>query len=259
MGYGDDIMATARARVLYEINPVMVEVVNVKGQRYPSEVYSHNPIIATLLHRGPVQTLYDGSHCRPYVDYDKMLETSPTDSIKQATHWVWIPDKMAGPGEIFFAPHEEPRLVDGDYVVIEPHIKPKASPNKDWGFFHYQQVVAALPGVRFVQCDYGLPILDGVDTVKTPTFRDALRLIRDAGGLVSPEGGMHHAAAALGVPAVVLFGGFLSPDVTGYEGHANLAALDAGCGARYDCAHCNQAWLDITVTDVVATIQETIL
>ena len=36
------------------------------------------------------------------------------------------------------------------------------------------------------------------------------------------EGGFAHAAAALSKPAVVIYGGWIPPEVTGYEFHENI-------------------------------------
>jgi hypothetical protein len=44
------------------------------------------------------------------------------------------------------------------------------------------------------------------------------------------EGGMHHAAAAVGVPAVVLFGGFIPPEIMGYKGQISLTGGATACG-----------------------------
>jgi hypothetical protein len=69
---------------------------------------------------------------------------------------------------------------------------------------------------------------------------------------------LHHAAAALGVPAVVIFGGFISPAVTGYAAHANIfTGDDLGCGNINPCPHCRAAMERISVDQVygAATLQ----
>ena len=55
-----------------------------------------------------------------------------------------------------------------------------------------------------------------------------------------PEGGFHHAAAALNKKAVVIFGGFIDPLVTGYDFHNNIYVdIDGSpCGSRVICKHC---------------------
>jgi ADP-heptose:LPS heptosyltransferase len=59
---------------------------------------------------------------------------------------------------------------------------------------------------------------------------------------IGPEGGLHHGAAAVGIPAVVLFGGFIPPQVTGYKTHVNLTGgADFFCGSLQACKHCAEA------------------
>ena len=48
------------------------------------------------------------------------------------------------------------------------------------------------------------------------------------------------------MPAVVLFGGYISPDVTGYDRHANLFTGGEACGRRTVCDHCRDAMNRIT-------------
>lgn len=63
---------------------------------------------------------------------------------------------------------------------------------------------------------------------------------------LAPEGGLHHTAAALNIKGVVLFGGFIAPQVTGYKIHKNIFIGDGlGCGKRVKCEHCEQAWSKI--------------
>src|SRR5262249_52788187 len=92
---------------------------------------------------------------------------------------------------------------------------------------------------------------DMLPRVVTATFRDALCILSLARLYVGPEGGLHHAAAALGVPAVVIFGGFSSPRATGYPWHSNIAAPGKPCGSIAYCAHCREAMASITVERVL--------
>ena len=49
-----------------------------------------------------------------------------------------------------------------------------------------------------------------------------------------------HAAAALDKKAVVLFGGYIHPNTTGYNFHYNIYIdiEDSPCGMRKYCEHC---------------------
>lgn len=163
--------------------------------------------------------------------------------------WQFTPHTQRA-GEIFFDDYEMSSLQPG-FVVVESSVKHTAS-NKQWPVEHYQQVARALQfaGHHVVQFNNGL---SNVPIIQTSNFRMAAAVLSRASLFVGPEGGLHHAAAALGVPAVVLFGGFISPEVTGYESHVNLfTGDDLGCGMLDPCPHCRSAMNKITVDQVVA-------
>jgi ADP-heptose:LPS heptosyltransferase len=169
------------------------------------------------------------------------------------------------PGEIFFT-DEEKRFAQGihdNFVLVEPNVllnKPSGV-NKQWA--HYQYVVDILTraGHRVVQFEYqGMTRrLQRARFIRTATPRLAMAALSRARLYVGPEGGMHHAAAALGVPAVVIFGGFAPPEVLGYEGHVNLTGGAIACGSRYRCQHCEAALRAIEPNMVVAKAQELLL
>ena len=92
--------------------------------------------------------------------------------------------------------------------------------------------------------------LRGVRHLETSDFRQALGVLKAAKLYVGPEGGMHHGAAAVSTPAVVLFGGFIPPQVTGYDTHINLAGSDRFCGSFNKCQHCLDAMKSISVETV---------
>ena len=58
--------------------------------------------------------------------------------------------------------------------------------------------------------------------VETPTFRNALAILSKAKLFVGTDGGLHHAAAALGIPSVVIWTGFTSSRHLGYDTHRNI-------------------------------------
>ena len=66
-----------------------------------------------------------------------------------------------------------------------------------------------------------------------------------------PEGGLHHAAAALGTPTIVIFGGFISPRQTGYPHQVNLFTGGTPCGMRRRCDHCEQAMRRVAIEEVL--------
>jgi hypothetical protein len=67
---------------------------------------------------------------------------------------------------------------------------------------------------------------------------------------------MHHGAAALDVPAVVIFGAWIPPAVTGYAMHANLTGgATTACGSLRPCNHCRDALDAIKLTDVTQAVK----
>lgn len=172
--------------------------------------------------------------------------------------WIWNMKWRCKPGEMFFDPIEKADAAkhDGGFIVIEPNVeawKPVA-PNKDWGAVKYRDLSERLIAdghqlVQFVYARSGV-VLAGVRSIRTSTFRHALAILHNAKMYIGAEGGLHHGAAAAGIPAVVLFGGFVPPQVTGYESHTNLTGGATACGSFRPCQHCKQAMAAISVDTV---------
>lgn len=144
-------------------------------------------------------------------------------------------------------------------VVFNPTIKFKAPPNKDWGVENWTQLIAENRGVRWIQVGESGPTIRGAERAQTADFWDALGLLSGARAVVCHEGALHHAAAGLGVPAVVVRGGFISPRVTGYAGQVDLYVEDEryplGCGMRVRCPHCSSAMASIKPWDVMQALR----
>lgn len=176
--------------------------------------------------------------------------------------WAWNYQFKATPGEMFFSDLEimMGKRAGKGFILIEPYVPAwkSCAPNKDWGPKKYQAVATELirQGHKVLQLSYGPePILLGAEMVKTKSFRDALAILRVARLYIGPEGGLHHGAAAVGVPGVVLFGGFIPPEVTGYDMHTNLTGGAEACGSLFRCYHCVAAMERISVDDVLLAAQ----
>lgn len=272
MGVGDDIMATGIARAVRDAYPKAkvvfgdpdnyLDVANNKLRVHWSEVFDNNPII---VHPGePVKELacipdYPGH--RSYVDY----ENSDVEGLK-IVRLQWLDEYRAPRGEIHFTDDEKSGAgeiamrLPYPFFVIEPNVAEKPWFNhKAWPFEKWQSVVNALKGeVHFVQ--FSSPSLENVIHVTTPTFRQACAVLSCAGAFVGTDGGLHHAAAALDVPAVVLWGHYSSPEVFGYTDHTNIRHSDGiGCGSVWvKCEECPDSMNAITVDEVVSSIKELI-
>lgn len=142
------------------------------------------------------------------------------------------------------------KQVSGDYIIVEPHIKEPAGgilylgTNKAWDKWD-ELLKLDMPwlqiGVKQAK----------VRQVQTRTFRMAMAMVANAKLVVTTDGALHHAAAALGVPAIVLWGGFISPKILGYPTHINIWNGAKPCGLFGEvCPHCREAMQSISVEQV---------
>lgn len=248
MGWGDELMAAGQARVRHARTGRKVAIVDRHGQRRWSVIWEGNPKIARLGERGQFETVVNASGSRPY-----HLE-------KRTERWVFNPAFRADAGEIYFKPEE--REFASWYhvgVVVEPNLKKNASPNKDWGWARWLAFagVAHEAGLELVQLGpAGTRQIPGVALIETPDFRHACAVLANAVAYVGHEGGLHHAAAALGIPGVVIFGGFTPVELTGYALHRNLGVgIDGACGMRIPCTHCAEEMARITPLRVLDELE----
>jgi len=228
MGWGDDIMLTAEARVVREQIGIPAKV------EYWSPLFDGNKDI-TRQQGFPIKNKPGN---RPY-----HLGAVKTN---KGTKVIFNPHYKAQPG------HLDVRPVVHGKILIEPNSKGEFfAGNKDWGFEKYQAVVNRMWPAEFLQVGNKGRVLDRVEFVHTDSFLDALPYVAGARMYLGPEGGLHHAAAALGISGVVIFGGLTHPKTTGYDIHINLASDDAGCGHMFHCEHCREAMDAISIEKVI--------
>ena len=194
MGLGDDILAAGQAKLLNR--PVRIGHRSSRWKENP--LYEYIPYISK--HADELFTDYGGH--RGYIK-----------EVQRFPDWEQIIFNMDYRAEPAFI---DIPAIDNDYVIIEPRIKRGAPPGKQW--HHYQEVVGACP-YNFLQ--FNAQTLVGVDSVKT-TIQEAAAYMKGARAYIGTEGFLHHLAAAFNKPAVVLFGAYSHPKVTGYDFHTNI-------------------------------------
>lgn len=239
MGLGDWIMSTAEAKRVNESTGRKVVFTDGRKAYFDDQVFKHNPRIAKEI--GPkTEFIFDYPGHRPY--------------IKKITpeRFEFDPDFRVSPGELFINRKEA-----GDYIIVEPNVKKTYAMgwNKSWDWDRWQELVKL--DYKFVQLGArDSTQLTGVKRVYTESFRQALEWLSGAKLLVTTDGGLHHAAAALGVPAVVLWGGMASPVNLGYTTHKNIWHGDEPCGSHSTkCPHCRAAMKKIQVDEVKEAIK----
>lgn len=252
MGFGDVIMSMGEAKRLHASTKQKVLILRADGMPVRSDLFNGVPYIETQRGLVPVARLVNGPGARPYI------------VGKTAAKWTWRPYQPV-PADIVFTAAE--KVFAEPYrgtVMVEPNVKAGTHRNKAWSSIYWQQLDSAMHAlggaakIPSVQCaPSGSQFLLHTKRVPTSTFREACAVLSVCRAFVGGEGGLHHAAAALGVPAVVIFGGFISPQVTGYASHRNLfTGTGLGCGMRVDCQHCREAMLKISPALVFETLKE---
>ncbi len=241
MGIGDELMVTGVVRERQVRDPRRVRIEYEKGKPRWCPLWDRNPRIARPEERGDFQIL------RPRKDYLR-----PYCSAKSPEQWTW---KAYRPpvGEIYFAPHEKAfGNLNERTILFGPALKRGASPNKQWGVERWAKLALLLAGSGdLAQCgDSEQHSLPGVRFIRT-SIREAAALIASARLVICGEGALHHIAAAVGTPAIVIYGGYISPESTGYEGQVVFfRGGGLGCGMRVPCRHCADAMASISPEEV---------
>jgi hypothetical protein len=212
------------------------------------------------------QSIVNGPGARPYIDYAAMRRWAKARGLDwnikdRRIPWRWIDGYAPVPGEIAVgqvaARWARDRAPAHAFVVVEPHIKPNASPNKDWGRARWQALVALRPDLRWVQLGpESARTLDGVTRIATHDFGHALAILALAKAFIGTDGALHHAAAALGVSAAVIWAGYAHPRNLGYAAQVNLHAGVEPCGSRLPCDHCRAAIAEIPPEQVAAALDQ---
>ncbi len=131
--------------------------------------------------------------------------------------------------ELFLTEEEEERGRQRLKNVPGPRIAfsttTASSVNKDWYEAHWATLIARHPGCHFVQL--GGPrekTIEGAIPLLGLPLRESFAVLRACDVFVGLDSGLSHAAAALRVPAIVLFG----PSGPRFVGHQNQVHLYAG-------------------------------
>ncbi len=219
-------------------------------------IFRYNVNIAT-----PGETAAANLEWIPFYKGNRLYNKQDYDNER----WIWNYDFRATPGEIFMQTEEVAHWYDypKGYIIIEPNIPSpqykRSAVNKEWPLDRFNEIstrlnklgyeVRQLQFVGMEKClKHALPL-------PSKSFRQGLGAIQRARLVICSEGGLHHGAAAMGVPAVVLFGGFIPPQVTGYDFHTNIS-VGGACGKYVPCQHCKDAMNSITVDQVWEAVEK---
>lgn len=242
MGIGDELMAMGEARrYVREHGVERVAIVDKDGRRRSHFLWERCGYIAKPQDECE-HKIVNGGNARPYIDYQRSTRE----------RWAFNLAFRPTPAEL---PWIDECAAARGMILVEPHIKPSASPNKQWG--RWQELIDAAPALPWAQPVMpGARVLRGVKPLLTRNFPEVCAMLRSARCAVLPEGALHHAAAAVGCKAAVLYGAYIPASVTGYDGQIQLAVDDPDAtGWRAFNQRCKEAWNKITPQAVLTTIK----
>lgn len=255
MGVGDEIVAAGQAERIFRETGRRVAICDTHGATRWHPIWQGNPAICQPDEPDvrDAARVISGPNCRPYIVYpfSEQIGWTFNQDFRCRDHIakLYLTSQEYDRGKAALDAH-------GCYVLIEPFTKHQ---NFRWPLARWNDLVAACPDLTFVQHTHrDSPVIYGARQ-ESATFREACGLAAACDVYVRSESGMCHAAAALGVPQVTLFGGCMDPDVMGYYPKQAVIA-DTGdgspCGRWLPCTHCHQAMQRITVEQVVSAIRQ---
>jgi len=114
---------------------------------------------------------------------------------------------------------------DFPYIVIAPAGKQKFSKNrKDWGVEKFQDLRDLFSQYRFIQTGASSdPLMKDVIDERGLDIRSCAALLKNAIFFLGLEGGLMHLSKAVGTKSVIIYGGALNPEITGYKENLNIA------------------------------------
>jgi hypothetical protein len=252
MGYGDELLAAGQAQREYERSGRRSIILDCKGRPRPTHpIWQHNPAIIGPDEAFPagqaINYITNGPGCRPYIVYPFTEHTGWTFNrsfaAREHVAKIYLTADELSIGE-------RARQEYGPYVLVEPWSK---HANLRWPWRYWLRLIDSRQDITFVQhthagTDY---YLEGARLVRTSTFREACGLLSAASVYIRGESGMLHAAAALGVPAVAIWGECMDWDVLGgYSTHVGVGIGQAPCGSYRPCTHCDAVMEGILPTAV---------
>ncbi len=242
-GLGDTLFATT---VAHELKALRSELRVLVESHWPQLFYNNRDVDATFPMRNephPEGIEVDYRDPWPPSERKHVLEiVSEPFGISQpriSTYYTPTPEER-GKARLIRPPSSRPLL------VVHPFSGFFAARSKQWDFRHWKNFLESIPPeietLRFSEVE------DPATPTERPNHREMvgmdLRLIaailQSADAFVGQESGLAHLATALGVPSVILFTGYVPPDVFGYEQNVNLVPdlPYAPCWDKDGCAPC---------------------
>jgi ADP-heptose:LPS heptosyltransferase len=214
-GLGDNLLLSAVLTCLRETYPYHKIVVET---RWP-ELFRNNPGVDWVTDRHMKTT---SRHIKPkyHVDSDTGISIYMQIMRRAGCDREGFPEMFLTRDEIAWIEKAFPF----EFVTTCPKGKTTFCANrKEWGVENFQRLRDLMPEVRFLQV--GLPsdpLLEKVIDGRHLKVRQTAAAIRKSLFFIGLEGGLMHLAKAVGRRAVIIYGGFIRPEISGYNENLNI-------------------------------------
>ena len=254
MGWGDEILAAGQAQKIHDDTGLRVGIYDNHRRLRKHPIWDGNPVIVQADHvTSAHHILVSAPNARPYIIYPFTAESG----------WTFNKDFQASMhvARIYLTDAEKELGIvmrrDGPFVLIEPWSK---HANLRWPREHWQKLVCCLvdQGYRVVQHTHSATdyVPDGVHQMHTANFREACGVLNSASLYIRGESGMCHAAAALGIPQVTIWGACMDWTVLGGYARQYLVGTQLPiCGRYLPCDHCALVMAGISPAQVLVAAQ----
>lgn len=155
------------------------------------------------------------------------------------------------------------RLKGQKFIAFQSTSNKTYSKNKDWHIERMNEIVKYF-NQNYITIQLGIQTDEKLNTtfsfIGELTFRQSLYVMKEASLFIGLEGALMHGAAALNVPSVIVFGGYIHPKNSGYSSIIGLKS-EIACAPCFRTSECpiNKKCMDEITADQVITQAEIIL
>ena len=274
MGLGGYLTWTAAAREIYKRSGLKSFPFEQHGQAIKpiqSEIFYNNPHMwqpKSAINENciPLQLNNPASNYCKQDTPDKAFHRFERHIIQQVceSYGIKNPELKC---DIFLDDLEEQQVqlaasgLEKDFVTIEPFSNHDYTPNREYPFEKWQEVVDEISKIiQVVQVGTGPKKLKNcVDLTFTDSFRVACGIIGKSKLFISSEGGLVHGATAFNTQSVVIITGYQDRRMVEYPQNKNIVISNHGpCGLKKPCFNCMTDARDHDHKEIVHAIRESL-
>lgn len=214
-GVGDNLlmsMLLPELKIKYPGVPIIVET------ELP-DLFKYNPYVTWVTNKHFKTTR---RHIRAKYKID---ETTTMSIYEQMMKTISVKEKSAP--QLFLSDEEKnwsQNKFPGNYIAICPTGKQTFTANrKEWGIDNFQKLRDLFNKYEFVQIGTkNDPLLENVIDARNLPIRKSASVIFNSIFFIGLEGGLMHLSKAVDKTAVIIYGGFVKPEISGYDDFINV-------------------------------------